>query len=105
MKHAIVCTAGEEHTSRRGEHGSPVLRLSVRMRPDAFTGIDIPRLNFTDMVGALSHEECRPRTRVWAPRRIGDRGSDRRPAKILVRRNVDHPRLGTERDWRPVLAA
>ena len=75
------------------------------MRPDPQAGVDTPRLHLAVMVGARHEFKAELRARVVLARDVLDFAADRRSTDILVRRNVDHPRLRAERDGRPVLSA
>ena len=75
------------------------------MRPHARAGVDVPRLHFTDVIGARGDDKRARGAGVAAAGRVGGRTADQRAAQVLVGRNVEHARLGAERRRWPVLAA
>src|SRR4029450_7717283 len=92
---------------RRCQHRSPVRARRVLVRPDAHAGIDVPRLYFAADVRRARRHEGAGAYAARAGKRFAaavlDRHADQRAAQIVVRRDVDHPRLRVERDWWPVL--
>src|SRR3977135_666858 len=102
---AVVGAASEQEPAAGGEHGTPVERRQFR-RPHLLAGVEIPRLQLADVIGAgdhLHHVLRDAHGALAAPafgRLAGPLG-----AEILVSGDVEHPRLRAVGDRRPVLAA
>src|SRR5438876_8394918 len=75
------------------------------MSPDTPAGVDIPRLHFANMVGARGDRKVRRRACETTARHVFDFPSDGCHTQILIGRDVNHPGLRAESDWRPILAA
>src|SRR4030095_3535142 len=105
VKKTIVGAAADDETAGGRQHRPPVLRLRIGVCPHPFTGVDLPRLHFADVVGAGSDGKGGRGAGVAAAGRVWDLLPDRGPAEILVGWNIDHPRLRTERDRRAVFSA
>src|SRR6266852_6046853 len=104
MKHAIVGPAAKHEAAGSGQHRPPIRRVRVRVCPHSLASVDIPRLHFTDMVGARGSGHGACRAREWAAGRILHPLPRECGAQILVRGDVDHPGLRAESHWRPILA-
>src|SRR5712691_8094141 len=104
----VIRTARKDQRAPRGQHRTPVHVLVV-VRPDFLAAVQIPRLQFTNMVGAWSYQQL-GRVGVDAgvalPWFIGwSLGfALQRGALVLVCRNVQESRLGIVRGRWPVLA-
>src|SRR6516225_11455159 len=78
------------------------------MAPDLLAGIEIPRLQLADMVGARRDREdriCRRDSGKALPRGIGDRIAHECPAQVVIGRDVEQPGLWAVGWRRPVFAA
>src|SRR6187401_732254 len=104
MELAIVGAARENEPPGGGQHRTPVLRLGVLVRPDPLARVDVPRLNFADVVSPWGDGERRRGAGKRSAGHVLDLTANDAGAQVLVGGNVDHPRLGAEGDRRPVLA-
>src|SRR5205823_5373823 len=82
-----------------------VARLRVRVCPRADAGIDVPGLHFTDVIRAGGDVQRGRGACVRAASAIFHFLTDRSATQVVVSRNINHPRLGAERDGRPVFPA
>src|SRR5271170_3337684 len=108
MEFAIGGSPAEHQPSCGSEHSTPVRRSRVVVGPHPLSGIDVPRLYFTEVIGAwdnqwqkaaLDADEGPPRCvrHIWRAAIVS--------AYIVVGWDVDHTCLGTKGDGRPGLAA
>src|SRR4029453_12571739 len=67
-------------------------------------GVDIPRLDFTNVIGAGREDQSVRGADEAATRLVLNLIADDAAAEILVRGNIDHPGLRAECDRRPVLS-
>src|SRR2546426_5904808 len=106
MELAITGPAAEHQSTGSSQHRTPVRALCVVVRPYTLAGVNVPGLHFSEMVGARDGE------------RLASSNSDERPAgrvlnlrahvgatDVVIGRDINHPRLRTERDGWPVLSA
>src|SRR5262245_8210242 len=105
MEHAIVGAAAENKPAAGGEHRSPVGRLGIVVGPHAFAGVDIPRLNFTDVVCARSEIDRTRRTGKVSADYVFNFSTYESAAEIFIGRNIDHSSLWTEGDRWPILSS
>src|SRR5579862_2814336 len=105
MDASIVGAAIEYHSAAGDKHRSPIEGLCIGMGPDTLTGVHIPRLNFAEVVRTGGYAEVEARSHKARASIVLDWHSGGGRAGVLDGRHIDHPRLGTERDGRPILAA
>src|ERR1700730_3406144 len=75
------------------------------MTPYLLAGVEIPGLQFADMVGARCDVHRRGRPDIALSRRVCGRFTGDRAAQVFVGRDVEQPRLWAVGHRRPILAA
>jgi len=75
------------------------------MTPHLLPGIEVPSLQFTDVIGVRRQEESGHSSSIALPWRVGDRLTRHRAAQIVIGWDIEQPRLWTVSHWRPILAA
>src|SRR5437763_14485999 len=74
------------------------------MAPHLLAGVEIPSLQFADMIGAGSDIHGRGGPDITLTGRVGGGFPSDRAAQIFVRRDVEQLGLWAVGDWWPVLA-
>src|SRR5262245_14132398 len=105
MEVPVVRTTTKHQTTGRREHRSPIHRIRIDVGPHFLSCVDIPCLNFPDMICILKQKSISALSRIPASWGVRDFQTDHFAANVFVRWNVNHSGLRTERNRRPVLSA
>src|SRR5207244_12473680 len=106
VKLAITGSTAKHQSAAGRQHRAPVGTLGIVMRPDALAGVDIPCLDFTEVIRPWSRERlASPDADKRSTRCVLDLRSHIRSTDVVIRWNINHPCLRTECNRRPVLSA
>src|SRR5262245_22010554 len=102
---AVVCAAGEQDVAAGRQHWPPIERRQIG-GPYLLAAVDVPSLQLADMIGAIDHHhDILGHAHVALADDVFRRLARELVAQVIVGWDIYQPRVRTERDRRPILAA
>ena len=103
-KQPVTGAATENEIAAGCQNTAPVVRIELT-GPDLFTGVHVPGLNFSDVIGSLRHRHLSASAHVRAPRHVGYLPALDHTAVVVVGRYVKQAGFRIVGGRRPVFAA